>query len=203
MLTNSPEFAGLGDVAVFVCVVEAGSFTAAADKLNISKSVVSKYVTRLEGRLGAQLLTRTTRRLSLTEMGQVYFERCRSGLDAIGDAEEAVSVLQGEPRGKLKINSPMSFGVMHIAPAIPEFMERYPYVSVEMNCDDRMIDLIEEGFDISVRINGGLLRVSASLGFLRVNGLATYPFAEEVSTTPKTSTPVILSAAKDLCLRAY
>jgi DNA-binding transcriptional LysR family regulator len=122
----------------------------------LSKSVVSKYVTRLEDRLGARLLIRTTRRLNLTEVGRVFYERSRQGLEAIDNAEQEVSVLQGAPRGTLRVNSPMSFGVLHVAPAIADFMDRYPDVIVDMSFDDRKVDLIEEGFDISVRITSEL-----------------------------------------------
>jgi DNA-binding transcriptional LysR family regulator len=144
----------LTDIAVFAQVVDSGSFTAAAERLSLSKSVVSKYVTRLEDRLGARLLHRTTRRLSLTEVGRVFYERSRRGLQEIEEAEAEVSRLQGEPRGILRINAPMSFGVLHIAPAIPEFLERYPELAVDMNLDDRKVDVIEGGFDVSVRISG-------------------------------------------------
>ncbi len=143
----------LTDVAVFVQVVDSGSFTAAAERLSLSKSVVSKYVTRLENRLGARLLNRTTRRLSLTEVGRVFYERSQRGLLEIGEAEAEVSRLQGEPRGILRINAPMSFGVLHVAPAIPDFLSRYPELSVDINLDDRMVDVIEGGFDVSVRIS--------------------------------------------------
>ena len=143
----------LTDIAVFVRVVDSGSFTAAAQRLDISKSVVSKYVTRLEERLGARLLNRTTRRLSLTEAGRVFYERSRKGLADIEDAQAEVSRLQGEPRGTLRINAPMSFGIMHVAPALPEFLERYPDLTVDMNLDDRKVDVIEEGFDVSLRIS--------------------------------------------------
>ncbi len=156
MLTNNAHTIGLNDIAVFVCVVQTGSFTAAAERLNLSKSVVSKYVTRLEDRLGARLLIRTTRRLNLTEVGRVFYERSRQGLETIDNAEQEVSVLQGEPRGTLRVNSPMSFGVLHVAPAITDFMNRYPDVFVDMSFDDRKIDIIEEGFDISVRIASDL-----------------------------------------------
>lgn len=142
----------LPDIAVFVQVVDSGSFTAAAERLEMSKSAVSKYVTRLEGQLGVRLLNRTTRRLSLTEAGQVFYERSRSGLAAIEDAQAEVSHLQGEPRGTLRINTPMSFGILHIAPALAEFSRRYPDVTVDMNLDDRHVDVIEAGFDVSVRI---------------------------------------------------
>ena len=143
----------LTDIAVFVRVVDSGSFTAAAERLDISKSVVSKYVTRLEERLGARLLNRTTRRLSLTEAGRVFYERSRKSLADIEDAQAEVSRLQGEPRGTLRINAPMSFGILHVAPALPEFLKRYPDVTVDMNLDDRKVDVIEEGFDVSVRIS--------------------------------------------------
>ncbi len=143
----------LTDIAVFVRVVDSGSFTAAAARLNISKSVVSKYVSRLEDALGARLLNRTTRRLSLTEAGRVFYERSRKGLADIEDARAEVLRLQSEPRGTLRINVPMSFGILHVAPALPEFFKRYPNVTVDMNLDDRKIDVIEEGFDVSVRIS--------------------------------------------------
>jgi len=142
----------LSDVAVFVQVVRDGSFTKAADRLELSRSVVSKYVTRLEERLGARLLNRTTRRLSLTEAGRVFYERSRRGLEEIEEAETEVSRLQGEARGLLRVNSPMSFGILHIAPLLPEFLAENPEVTVDMNLDDRKVDVIEEGFDVSIRI---------------------------------------------------
>jgi len=143
----------LTDIAVFVQVVDSGSFTAAAERLDLSKSVVSKYVTRLEDHLGARLLNRTTRRLSLTEVGRVLYERSRKGIEDIEDAKREVSLLQAEPRGTLRINVPMSFGILHVAPAVPEFQRRYPDLAVDMNLDDRRVDVIEEGFDVTVRIS--------------------------------------------------
>lgn len=142
----------LSDIAVFVQVVDAGSFTAAADRLELSKSVVSKYVTRLEDRLGARLLNRTTRRLSLTEVGRVFYHRAQRGLHELEEAEAEVSRLQGAPRGTLRINCPMSFGILHIAPALPGFLLDYPDLSVDMSLDDRRVDLVEEGFDLAIRI---------------------------------------------------
>lgn len=142
----------LGDIAVFVQVVESGSFTTAAERMGISRSVVSKYVSRLEDRLGARLLNRTTRRLSLTEVGRSFYAQSRNGLRQIEDAEAEVSRLQSAPRGTLRLNVPMSFGVLHIAPAIPEFVARYPELSVDMHLDDRQLDLVEEGFDMAIRI---------------------------------------------------
>ncbi len=142
----------LNDIAVFVQVIDDGSFTNAAERLKLSRSVVSKYVTRLEERLGVRLLNRTTRRLSLTEAGRIFYDLSRRGLQDIEDARLEVSRLQEKPRGVLRINSPMSFGIMHIAPLLPEFQRQYPDVSVDMNLDDRKVEVIEEGFDISVRI---------------------------------------------------
>lgn len=142
----------LSDIAVFVHVVRSGSFTAAAEKLGLSKSVVSKYVTRLEDRLGARLLNRTTRRLSLTEVGQAFFERSQRALDEIEEAETEVSRLQGEPRGELRLSSPMSFGILHVAPLLPAFQARYPDLTVDMVLDDRKTDLVDEGFDLAIRI---------------------------------------------------
>ncbi len=142
----------LTDIAVFVRVVDAGSFTRAAEQLRLSRPVVSKYVSRLEDRLGVRLLNRTTRRLSLTEAGRIFHERCARGLQDIEQAEAEVSRLQENPRGVLRLNTPMSFGILHIAPLLPEFQASYPDITIDMNLDDRQVDVIEEGFDVSVRI---------------------------------------------------
>lgn len=144
--------AQLSDIAVFVQVVDKGSFTAAAEHLALSKSVVSKYVTRLEEHLDVRLLNRTTRRLSLTEAGQILYERSLRALNEIQAAEAEVSKLHDTPRGRLKINVPMSFGIRHIAPALAVFAQRYPELTIDMRLDDRQVDLIEEGFDLAIRI---------------------------------------------------
>jgi len=143
----------LTDAAVFVQVVDSGSFTTAAERLKLSKSVVSKYVTRLENRLGARLLNRSTRRISLTEIGHAFYTRSQRGLQELEEANAEVLHLQSAPRGSLRINTPMSFGILHIAPALPDFLSRYPELSVDMNLDDRKVDLIEEGFDLAIRIS--------------------------------------------------
>ncbi len=142
----------LNDIAVFVAVVDAGSFTRAAERLDLSRPVVSKYVSRLEDHLGVRLLNRTTRRLSLTEAGRIFHARSRRGLDDIADARAEISRLQEHPRGLLRINVPMSFGILHIAPLLPAFMQQYPNITVEMDLNDRKLDVIDEGFDVSVRI---------------------------------------------------
>src|SRR5262245_50259231 len=134
----------LTGVAVFARVVEAQSFTAAAALLGMSRSAVSKAIAGLENRLGAQLLHRTTRRLALTEIGQAYYERCARIVAEAEDAELAVSRLQAAPRGILRLNAPVSFGILHLAPMLTEFMQRYPELRVEIDLADRMVDLIEE-----------------------------------------------------------
>ena len=143
----------LAGIAVFARVADRGSFTAAARDLGLSKSAVSKQVARLEERLGARLLHRTTRRLHLTEVGQAYFDRARQIVADAEEAELAVTRLHAEPRGRLRVNAPMSFGIRHLSPALPGYMTRYPDVSVDLELNDRQVNLIEEGFDLAVRIS--------------------------------------------------
>lgn len=142
----------LDEMEVFAEVVETGGFTAAARRLSLSKSAVSKQVTRLEDRLGVRLLNRTTRRLSLTEAGATFYAGCRRVLEEAETAERAVSDLSTAPRGILKLNAPMSFGFLHLSDAIPAFHARYPQIAIEAMMNDRFVDLIDEGYDVAVRI---------------------------------------------------
>lgn len=142
----------LAGMAVFAAVVEARSFSSAAVRLALSKSAVSKQVSRLEDRLGARLLNRTTRRLSLTEVGETFYRHCVRVLEEAEAAEQAVTHLHEEPRGRIKINAPMSFGILHLADAIPDFLARHPQVTVDIDLSDRFVDLIEEGYDLAIRI---------------------------------------------------
>ena len=139
-------------MAVFASVVEAHGFSAAARRLRLSKSAVSKRVARLEERLGARLLSRTTRRLGLTGEGAAFHQRALRILADIEEAEQAVSQLHAVPRGTLRVNAPMSFGTLHLAPAMPEFMARYPELGIDIAFNDRLVDLVEEGFDLAIRI---------------------------------------------------
>ncbi|WP_206208408.1 LysR family transcriptional regulator [Vibrio sp. H11] len=139
-------------IPVFVAVIECGNFSLAAERLGITKSAVSKRITQLEDELGLRLLNRTTRKLSLTEAGERYYYHVSQAMTHARQGSDAVSELQGEPRGKLKITAPMSFGVLHIAPVISEFLERYPYVEVDLQLEDQMVDLIQGGFDLAIRI---------------------------------------------------
>jgi DNA-binding transcriptional LysR family regulator len=143
----------LTGMAVFARVVDARSFTAAAAALGLSKSAVSKQVARLEDRLGARLLNRTTRRLSLTEVGAAFYERCARILAEVEDAELAVGRLQDAPRGTLRINAPMSFGQLHLAPAVADFLNGHPGLAIDLTLNDRIVDLVEEGYDVAIRIS--------------------------------------------------
>ena len=136
----------------FVKVVTSGSYAEAARRLGVTRSAVSKAVMELEQLLGARLLDRTTRRLSPTEAGRAYFERSAEILASIEETELQVSRLHEEPRGVLKINAPMSFGTLYLGGAIAELMTRYAELRVELTLNDRFVDPIEEGVDVTVRI---------------------------------------------------
>ena len=142
----------LRSMEIFVSVVDHGSFTAAADTFRISPVMVGKHIKQLEERLGTRLLTRTTRRQSLTEIGQQYVEQCRQILAQIAAAETGAEAMRATPRGKLKITAPVSFGSECIAPLMADYLDAYPEVSLELNLNDRMVDLVEEGFDAAIRI---------------------------------------------------
>ena len=142
----------LDGIAAFVRVVEGGSFSAAARHLKISKSAVSAHVQRLEERLGIRLLNRTTRRLSMTEAGAAYYRHCARILTEAEAAEQAASALQREPRGTLRISAPDSFGWMHVAPAVPDFLRRYPELSIDIALSSAHVNLVDEGLDLAIRI---------------------------------------------------
>lgn len=140
------------EMRVFVAVVDAGSFVRAANALDLSKTAVSRLVSDLEARLGVRLLHRTTRKLSLTSEGELFLERCRQLVDGVAEAEAELSTHAGEAIGLLRVNVPVTFGLLHLAPLWPAFMALHPRVSLEVTLSDRLVDLVEEGFDIAVRI---------------------------------------------------
>lgn len=142
----------LQTMRAFAAVVEAGSFTAAAEQLRLTKGVVSKQVSQLEGRLGVRLLNRTTRSVSLTEFGQAYYDRVARILADIEDLEAAAQERQTEPRGRLRLTAPQVFGEMFVAPVARRYLELYPEANVELILADRYVSLVEEGFDLAVRI---------------------------------------------------
>jgi DNA-binding transcriptional LysR family regulator len=139
----------LSEIGVFVKVVATGSFSQAARDLGLPKSTVSRKVSQLEERLGARLLQRTTRKVALTEVGAMYHERCARILPELEDAERAVTELQDVPRGLLRIAAPSRFGLL--GPLVTEFLSLHPDVKVEVECSDRLVDLIQEGFDLAIR----------------------------------------------------
>jgi len=140
------------EMALFVKVVEEGSFSAAARRLDLTPSAVSKQIGRLEDRLAVRLLQRTTRRLNLTEEGKVFYERCVVILAEIEEVEQSVISTQGMPRGTLRINAPVALGRLQLAPLLAEFMQRFPQVNIELQLTDRTVNLLEEGIDVLIRV---------------------------------------------------
>ena len=142
----------LSEMEAFATVVDQGGFTDAAKKLGISKSAVSKHVSSLETRLGARLLNRTTRRVSPTEIGLAYYDRARRVLNDAGEADALVTSMQSAPSGMLRVSVATDFGVNHLSPILGGFLHEYPDITVNMVLDNRYVELISEGFDLSVRI---------------------------------------------------
>ena len=148
-MAKLPDFEGL---AVFATVVEARSFAGAAKALNLSKATVSKAVSRLEAKLGARLFNRTSRRLALTDAGRQLSARAASILHEAEAAESDTLSASVSPRGLVRLAAPMSFGLLAVAPLIPEFLKLYPDVQIDLHLSDQMVDLIGEGFDAVLRI---------------------------------------------------
>jgi DNA-binding transcriptional LysR family regulator len=142
----------LGDIVAFVTAVKTGSFTAAASSLGLTRSAVGKSVVRLEARLGARLLHRTTRKLSLTDEGGVVYERWRQILEDLDEVDATMAARRGQPTGTFKLTVPLSFGQRHILPVLDAYMKQWPELRADVRFTDRFIDLVEEGFDIAVRI---------------------------------------------------
>lgn len=136
----------------FVAVITAGSFKGAGERLGMSTALVSKYVSHLEGRLGARLINRTTRSLSITEIGEVYFQRCQQLLDDVDDLEAVVLDQAVTPKGSLRVTAPRTFGELYLAPLVGEFVSDHPDVSVKMDLNDRFVNIVDEGFDLAIRI---------------------------------------------------
>ena len=140
------------DMTVFAAVVEARSFTGAAARLGVAKSVVSRRMADLEARLGVSLFHRTTRRLSVTESGAAFHERTVRILADVAEAQDSLRSLQGELVGKFRVGAPMSFGTLHLAAAIAEFLGSHPGLEIELDLNDRRVELVSEGFDLAIRI---------------------------------------------------
>jgi len=170
-------------------VVEHGSFVQAADALDMSKPTVSRYVSDLEQRLGVRLLQRTTRKLSLTEEGTAFYGRCKAVLADVAIAEEEITSKAVVVSGVIKVNVPVSFGLLELAPKWPDFLSKYPHVELDITLADRFVDLVEEGYDLAVRIaslpSSSLISrklastrmvLCASPGYLKKHGKPKHPF---------------------------
>lgn len=151
METNIP-LDELGDLAAFVCVADSRGFSAAARRLGLTKSAVSKRITRLEQRLGLRLLQRTTRAMSLTEAGRVLYARAAPAVAQLEDTRRLAEGLVEAPRGTLQVTASVTFGKLCLAPLLPEFLARYPDVDLRLGLLDRFVDLVEEGYDLALRL---------------------------------------------------
>ena len=176
------------EMKTFAAVVDGGSFVQASDALGMSKPAVSRHVADLEQRLGVRLLQRTTRKLSLTEEGRLFYGRCKTVLADVEVAEEEITAKSIAVKGLIKVNVPVSFGLLELAPLWPDFMTQYPDVELDITLADRIVDLVEEGYDLAVRIarlpNSSLVSrklastrmvLCASPGYLRQHGKPKHP----------------------------
>ncbi len=179
----------LTSMAVFVKAVDMGSFSAAADALEMSPQLVGKHVQDIEQRLGVRLLNRTTRRQSLTDFGRAFYERSKIVLAEVEIAESLAAETRATPTGKLRINAPVSFGMKTLAPKLPEYMRRYPKVDVELSLSNRAVDLVDEGYDVVFRV--GELSDSG----LIARPLAPYRFVLCAAPSYLESRPPVLTPA--------
>ncbi|WP_341863608.1 LysR family transcriptional regulator [Gymnodinialimonas sp. 57CJ19] len=139
-------------VSEFVAVAEAESFTAAANRLGVSTAQVSRQIGALEARLGVKLFYRTTRKVSITDTGQIYYNHCRQVLDGLAEAERAVTDLHQTPKGRLNMTAPVTYGESRIAPLINDFVARYPQLDVTLTLTNQMVDLVAESYDLAIRL---------------------------------------------------
>ena len=164
----------------FATVVSAGSFAAAADRLQMSRAMITKHVAQLEQSLGTRLLHRTTRRLSLTEAGARYHEQCLHILEAVEDAAASVAESTPHPEGLLRVHAPMSFGIRQLTPALIAYQQQYPQMQIDLSLNDRTVDLVEEGCDVAIRIgalaDSGL--IAKRLGSVRLVPCAAPSYLE-------------------------
>lgn len=175
-------------MAIYARVVEKGSLAAAAEEFGISATMAGKHLKALEERLGGRLLNRTTRRQSLTELGRDYYERCKQILAEVEAADNTASQLQAVPRGVLRVNAPVSFGSQRLAPALADYLAAHPQVDVDLALNDRVVDLVDEGFEAAIRVgplgDSGLVArplapyrvlICASPAYLQQHGVPAQP----------------------------
>lgn len=183
---------------IFRRVAELGSFTRAADDLDVTAATVSKHVAFLEQDLDTRLINRTTRRMNLTDAGLAFLKRTQALLDDLEDAELEARGFQAEPRGKIRINVPMSFGLTHITEAIDSFLVRYPEIDIDLQLSDRMVDLVEQGVDIAIRVRGALSDSSLLARVLRKSRNVVCAAPHYLEGAPAIDTPADL--ARHNCL---
>jgi DNA-binding transcriptional LysR family regulator len=174
----------LQEMASFVAVVDAGSFVRAAEATDLSKAAISRHVADLEQRLGVRLLHRTTRRLSLTFEGQAFHARCKELLASVDEAEDEITAHLAQPSGSIRVNAPLTFGVLHLAPMWGRFAHLYPKVSLDVTLGDRVVDMIDEGYDLVIRISArtASMLVSRKLAATRMVLCATPTYLQEHGT---------------------
>jgi DNA-binding transcriptional LysR family regulator len=177
-----------GAIQVFAQVVESGSFAKAAERLGLSTSATSRHVAELEAHLQTRLLNRTTRRVSLTESGRAFYERSVQLLADLEEAEQEAALAAAVPRGTIRLTTSVNFGVRHLAPAIAEFLAQHGEVRFDVSLSDRIVDLVEEGFDLAVRIGaaGADNLVARKLGETRLVPCASPQY---LSAHPAPKTP--------------
>ncbi|WP_227539477.1 LysR family transcriptional regulator [Marinobacter sp. Arc7-DN-1] len=183
---------------IFRRVAELGSFTKAADDLNITAATVSKHIAFLEQDIDTRLINRTTRRMHLTDAGLAFLKRTQALLDGLEDAELEARGVQAEPRGTIRINVPMSFGLTHITEAIDSFLKRYPDIDVDLQLSDRMVDLVEQGVDIAIRVRNALSDSSLLAKPLRKSRNIVCASPQYLASAPEIHSPADL--ARHNCL---
>ncbi|MCX7166810.1 MAG: LysR family transcriptional regulator [Rhodocyclales bacterium] len=206
----------LAAMQTFVRVAEAGSFTAVAEQMNVARSAVTRQIAALEAHLGVKLIARSTRRLSLTSAGASYIDQCRDILDRIDEAEGNLAGERQTLRGEIRASVPMTFGLLHLTPLILEFSQAHPDIRIDLDFNDRRVNLIEEGMDFALRITDRLLPettvarrlttcrsvVVASPGYLQLHGEPKHPdeLAQRAclaySLTSRSSWPFIIDGAR-------
>lgn len=184
----------LKGIEAFVCAADSGSFTAAAVRLNLTNSAISKGIARLEARLGSRLFERTTRRLVLTDQGEAFYATCVRVLADLADAEAVLAAHGSEPVGRLKVDVPIAFGRIQVLPLLLSFAERYPHLRPNITFTDRFVDVIEEGVDVGVRI--GASQVWAEGLGRRYLGTERVIFCASPAYLDRRGTP---QSADDLC----
>lgn len=187
------------EMRTFASVIDMGSFVRVADALDMSTAAVSRYVSNLEARLGLRLIQRTTRKLSLTEEGEVFYARCKEILGALDEAEAEINLRTGQAVGLIKINAPVSFGILHMAALWGVFISKQPKISLDITLSDRVVDLVEEGIDVAIRIG----RLPSSTLISRTLATTRMVLCASPEYLRRAGTPKKLADLKDHAVLAF